>query len=114
MSASDVQRYKDKNTMLVWSPRSNIDLYGNTAPIALYANLGVPIVLGTDWLPSGSMNMARELSARCSRSREREATELVASAASLARRCAETGISAEKTGQVQWRRCCHDQLPRCD
>ena len=61
VSASDVQRYKDKNTMLVWSPRSNIDLYGNTAPIALYANLGVPIALGTDWLPSGSMNMAREL-----------------------------------------------------
>ncbi|WP_437656982.1 hypothetical protein [Sorangium sp. So ce1182] len=46
VSASDVQRCKDKNTMLVWSPRSNIDLYGNTAPIALYANLGVPIAAG--------------------------------------------------------------------
>ncbi len=60
---ADVQRYRSDMSILVWSPRSNVDLYGNTAPIALYANLGVPIALGTDWLPSGSMNMSREL--RC-------------------------------------------------
>jgi hypothetical protein len=60
---ADVARYRSDFAVLVWSPRSNIDLYGNTAPIALYDNLGVPIALGTDWLPSGSMNMSREL--RC-------------------------------------------------
>jgi cytosine/adenosine deaminase-related metal-dependent hydrolase len=60
---ADVVRYRNDKAMLIWSPRSNVDLYGNTAPIALYANLGVPIALGTDWLPSGSMNMSREL--RC-------------------------------------------------
>lgn len=59
----DVQRYRTDRSILIWSPRSNVDLYGNTAPIALYDNLGVPIALGTDWLPSGSMNMSREL--RC-------------------------------------------------
>ncbi len=63
VTPEDVRRYRNDNAILVWSPRSNIDLYGNTAPIALYANLGVPIALGTDWLPSGSMNMSREL--RC-------------------------------------------------
>lgn len=61
VNADDVARYRSDLAILIWSPRSNVDLYGNTAPIALYANLGVPIALGTDWLPSGSMNMAREL-----------------------------------------------------
>src|SRR6185436_11340174 len=63
VTPDDVARYRSDGAILVWSPRSNIDLYGNTAPIALYDNLGVPIALGTDWLPSGSMNMSREL--RC-------------------------------------------------
>ena len=48
---------------LVWSPRSNVTLYGNTAEVTVAANLGVRIALGTDWMPTGSMNMLREL--RC-------------------------------------------------
>lgn len=46
---------------VVWSPRSNLDLYGATAPVALLSSLGVRIALGTDWLASGSMNLLREL-----------------------------------------------------
>jgi cytosine/adenosine deaminase-related metal-dependent hydrolase len=61
--AADIAKYRTTQTALVWSPRSNVDLYGNTASVALYDNLGVQIALGTDWLPSGSMNMSREL--RC-------------------------------------------------
>jgi cytosine/adenosine deaminase-related metal-dependent hydrolase len=61
VNPADVARYRSDGSILIWSPRSNIDLYGNTAPVALYDNLGVPIALGTDWLPSGSMNMSREL-----------------------------------------------------
>jgi cytosine/adenosine deaminase-related metal-dependent hydrolase len=63
LNAGDIAKYHPTQTALVWSPRSNIDLYGNTAPVVLYDNLGVQIALGTDWLPSGSMNMSREL--RC-------------------------------------------------
>jgi cytosine/adenosine deaminase-related metal-dependent hydrolase len=63
LNAEDVAKYHPTQTALIWSPRSNIDLYGNTAPVVLYDNLGVQISLGTDWLPSGSMNMSREL--RC-------------------------------------------------
>ena len=48
---------------LIWSPRTNISLYGDTAPVTLFHTFGVPIGLGTDWMPSGSMNMLREL--RC-------------------------------------------------
>ena len=46
---------------LVWSPRSNISLYGNTASVTVAARLGVPIALGTDWIVTGSMNLLREL-----------------------------------------------------
>ncbi|MDB4940530.1 MAG: repeat domain protein [Labilithrix sp.] len=63
LSAPDVAKLHPTQTGLVWSPRSNVDLYGNTAEVVLYDNLGVQISLGTDWLPSGSMNMSREL--RC-------------------------------------------------
>jgi hypothetical protein len=49
------------DTALVWSPRSNIRLYGDTAAVTLAAQLGVQIALGTDWTASGSMNMLREL-----------------------------------------------------
>ena len=61
VNPADIQQYRDDGSILIWSPRSNVSLYGNTAPIGAYAHLGVPIALGTDWLPSGSMNFAREL-----------------------------------------------------
>jgi hypothetical protein len=50
-------------TGLIWSPRSNITLYGDTARVATASRLGVEIALGTDWMPTGSMNLLREL--RC-------------------------------------------------
>jgi len=46
---------------VIWSPRSNIDLYGFTANVTMYARMGMNIALGTDWSASGSMNMLREL-----------------------------------------------------
>lgn len=48
-------------TGLIWSPRSNITLYGETARVSTAARMGVEIALGTDWMPTGSMNMLREL-----------------------------------------------------
>lgn len=53
---------KDTFTTVVWSPRSNISLYGNTAQVTLYDHLGIwNIALSTDWTPSGSMSLLREL-----------------------------------------------------
>ena len=51
------------STGLIWSPRSNIRLYGNTAQATVADRMGVLISLGTDWTASGSMNLLREL--RC-------------------------------------------------
>jgi cytosine/adenosine deaminase-related metal-dependent hydrolase len=66
LGAADVATIKAQGALVVWSPRSNIVLYGNTAPVTELAQAGVPLALGTDWLPTGSMNMLRELS--CARS----------------------------------------------
>jgi hypothetical protein len=59
--AEDYQAMAKANTGLIWSPRSNITLYGETARVTTAARFGVEIALGTDWMPSGSMNMLREL-----------------------------------------------------
>jgi cysteine-rich repeat protein len=57
----DYLRMADQGTSLIWSPRSNVTLYGDTAVVSTAARLGVNIALGTDWIPTGSMNMQREL-----------------------------------------------------
>lgn len=51
-----------KGSSLVWSPRSNVVLYGETAQTPLYHRMGVNVALGTDWVRSGSMTLLRELS----------------------------------------------------
>ena len=48
-------------TGAVWSPRSNISLYGFTADVVMLRNMGVSLSLGTDWSASGSINLLREL-----------------------------------------------------
>src|SRR5690606_25598277 len=50
-----------QGTTLIWSPRSNVTLYGDTAVVTAAHRLGARIALGTDWMPTGSMNMQREL-----------------------------------------------------
>jgi cytosine/adenosine deaminase-related metal-dependent hydrolase len=61
LNAKDIAAVKTSGAKLIWSPRSNISLYGNTASLTEYRYAGITIALGTDWLPSGSMNMLREL-----------------------------------------------------
>ncbi len=57
----DMQEMAIDGTMLIWSPRTNITLYGDTARVPEYDRMGVQIALGTDWVSTGSMNMLREL-----------------------------------------------------
>lgn len=48
---------------MVWSPLSNMLLYGRTADIAAAQAQGVTIGLGSDWSPSGSKSLLGELKA---------------------------------------------------
>jgi hypothetical protein len=61
VNATDVALIQKAGAKVIWSPRSNVSLYGNTTPVTEYRYAGVTIALGTDWLASGSMNMLREL-----------------------------------------------------
>ena len=49
------------NARFVWSPSSNILLYGGTAPIGRMLELGLKVGLGPDWTLSGSDEMLSEL-----------------------------------------------------
>lgn len=46
---------------IVWSPLSNLLLYGRTTDIAAARAAGVRIAMGPDWSPSGSKNLLGEL-----------------------------------------------------
>lgn len=46
---------------MVWSPSSNLLLYGATARVDAARRAGVRIGLGSDWSPSGSKNLLGEL-----------------------------------------------------
>ena len=46
---------------LIWSPRSNIELYGQTTDVAAARAAGVTIAIAPDWSPSGSSGMLAEL-----------------------------------------------------
>lgn len=46
---------------LIWSPLSNLLLYGETARIGAAKAAGVPIAMGADWSPTGSKNLLGEL-----------------------------------------------------
>ena len=46
---------------IVWSPLSNLLLYGGTARVDAAKNAGVLIGLGSDWSPTGSKNLLGEL-----------------------------------------------------
>jgi len=61
LNAADGQNLASDGASVIWSPRSNLFLYGNTAPVGMLSIQGVLLSLGTDWTPSGSANLAREL-----------------------------------------------------
>ena len=46
---------------MVWSPLSNLLLYGDTAKIAVAKSNGLTIGIGSDWSPTGSKNLLGEL-----------------------------------------------------
>ncbi|MGC6515253.1 MAG: amidohydrolase family protein [Myxococcota bacterium] len=61
LQGTDYYRMALDETSIIWSPRSNISLYGDTARVTTLDALGGNIALGTDWTYSGSLAMTREL-----------------------------------------------------
>jgi cytosine/adenosine deaminase-related metal-dependent hydrolase len=61
LTSADLALVAARGAAIVWSPRSNLALYGRTLDVLEAKRLGIPLALGSDWLPSGSMNLNREL-----------------------------------------------------
>ena len=63
LKREDFDRMKTAGASMVWSPLSNLMLYGATADIAAAKASGITIGIGSDWSPSGSKNLLGELKA---------------------------------------------------
>jgi hypothetical protein len=61
LTLPDFQHMREKNVGLIWSPRSNDELYGGTANIPAAMQAGVTIAIAPDWSPTGSAGMLQEL-----------------------------------------------------
>ncbi len=61
LQPADIAVFAAHRAAMVWSPLSNLLLYGATADVAAMKASGVMIGLGSDWSPSGSKNLLGEL-----------------------------------------------------
>lgn len=59
--SSDFARMAQVGAKLVWSPVSNMTLYGATADVNAALAAGVHVALGPDWVHSGSQNLLDEM-----------------------------------------------------
>src|SRR4029453_9408668 len=63
LTDADLDVMASHGAAIVWSPLSNLLLYGQTAQIKSAKERGIRIGLGSDWSPSGSKNLLGELKA---------------------------------------------------
>lgn len=61
LSRDQLGAAKDAGAKLVWSPQSNLRLYRETTRAADALDVGLPVALGADWLPSGSTSLLAEM-----------------------------------------------------
>jgi 5-methylthioadenosine/S-adenosylhomocysteine deaminase len=61
LSPTQLAQVHRAGASIVWSPRSNFELYGATADVDSAFREGVSIALGPDWAPTGSDNMLDEI-----------------------------------------------------
>lgn len=61
LTEPDFKELGSRGASVVWSPLSNLLLYGGTTKVDLAAKEGCLIALGSDWSPSGSKNLLCEL-----------------------------------------------------
>jgi cytosine/adenosine deaminase-related metal-dependent hydrolase len=61
LSEPEFKEMADNHVGLIWSPRSNIELYGETTDVRTAKQIGVTIALAPDWSPTGSDGVLEEL-----------------------------------------------------
>jgi hypothetical protein len=61
LKQADFKKLAANHVGLIWSPRSNIELYGGTADMGSALSENVKMALAPDWSPTGSNGMLEEL-----------------------------------------------------
>ena len=61
LNEADFGEMQKAETSFIWSPRSNFELYGQTADVPAAIRQHVTMALAPDWSPTGSMNMLAEI-----------------------------------------------------
>jgi cytosine/adenosine deaminase-related metal-dependent hydrolase len=61
LTDAEMMEAADTQSKIVWSPSSNIVLYGATAPIGRMIELGLTIGIGPDWTVSGEDDLLAEM-----------------------------------------------------
>lgn len=61
LTEEDFDLMAEKGASMIWSPMSNLMLYGGTANVKAAKTSGIKIGIGSDWSPSGSKNLLGEL-----------------------------------------------------
>ena len=61
LTSAELQEVAATGSKIVWSPSSNMVLYGTTAPIGEILQLGITVGLGPDWTLSGEDDMLAEM-----------------------------------------------------
>jgi 5-methylthioadenosine/S-adenosylhomocysteine deaminase len=61
LGEDDFTAMRAADVALIWSPRSNIELYGETTDIIAALKQKVPVALAPDWSPTGSVNVLAEI-----------------------------------------------------
>ena len=61
LTDAQLQEVAGAGAKLVWSPQSNLRLYGATTQAKRARELGIKVGLGADWVPSGSLSTLDEL-----------------------------------------------------
>jgi 5-methylthioadenosine/S-adenosylhomocysteine deaminase len=93
LQKADLGEVKDAGARMVWSPQSNLRLYGQTTLAAEALKLKIPMALGADWQPSGSPSLLAELKvarrALAVQGHQATARELVAMVTSTSARIAD-------------------------
>jgi 5-methylthioadenosine/S-adenosylhomocysteine deaminase len=61
LSEAQLLEVLETDSKIVWSPSSNMVLYGVTAPIQRIIQLGITMAIAPDWTPSGEDEMLSEM-----------------------------------------------------
>ncbi len=61
LTVQQIKESATKNASVAWTPRNDISLYGVTAAVTTLHYNDIPILLGTRWAATGSINLLREL-----------------------------------------------------